>query len=258
MPCQNLDKRRHFTLIELLVVIAIIAILASMLLPALTKAKDKARMISCVNNLKQIGITCHIYAGDHNDWLPVPTGSYGAQRSAIYKLTFKHTASPVNLLLQNGYFGHRDVADGEPTYRAAYQNFHCPSDSFNFEKRTEATGSAPISYYYYLYSSKENALLDRPSTNVKWDNWAEEKGARAFLPRDHAGSIIFLDMFSNGGGVSCRDAHTQHTSRPNHPGQFNALMLGGHVNTKRFESLAIADSYYNQGSCIRLPFDFDE
>lgn len=70
---ESREQRDAFTLVELLVVIAVIAILASLLLPALGRAKVQARRVACLNNLKQLGLGTHMYAMDHEGHYTAPT-----------------------------------------------------------------------------------------------------------------------------------------------------------------------------------------
>src|SRR5687767_9774641 len=73
---QSRAPRRAFTLIELLVVIAIIAILASMLLPALARAKEHGKRIQCVNDIRQLGMSLMMYADDHDGYYPQRLGAW--------------------------------------------------------------------------------------------------------------------------------------------------------------------------------------
>ena len=123
-------KQSHgaFTLIELLVVIAIIAILSAILLPVLSKAKDKSKSISCLNNLRQLQVCCHLYIGDYNDCLPPNNsvafiGSGGASGQDISGISWlpdvDATAeyNPSNII--NGLLF---------PYNTSLAIYHCPAD----------------------------------------------------------------------------------------------------------------------------------
>jgi prepilin-type N-terminal cleavage/methylation domain-containing protein len=120
--------RLAFTLIELLVVIAIIAILAAMLLPALAKAKDKARTVNCLSNLKQLAVCFHLYILDNHDVLPPNNSVMSVNNLALaagISWAPDHARTDVTTVdLENGVLF---------PYNRSVAIYHCPGDTSTVE-----------------------------------------------------------------------------------------------------------------------------
>lgn len=166
-----IQSGRSFTLIELLVVIAIIAILASMLLPALKNAREGAKRIQCVNGLKNISTAIIGYSVDFNSWVPHKTSSGGSEHKLHiggYLAANKGAWECPNADFTSHPYSHRTPSNVHLGYEMCmgYNGLYLPRRLTHFKEPTktgivaDTTGGTPTSaarmYYYganYIYSA---------------------------------------------------------------------------------------------------------
>ncbi|MBP5640001.1 MAG: DUF1559 domain-containing protein [Victivallales bacterium] len=176
-----MKRQKSFTLIELLVVIAIIAILAAMLLPALAKAREKAREISCKNNLKTLGLAANIYPNENNGYLfpfDTPHPGLGGAATAVCRW--------YEWLGCDNYLG--DRANKNFFYSGANRvgwympSIICPSDPNGPTPKSVMWHNRPtfLSYGYNLYinslpSGKFNRDPSKPSSGTLLEHQSQVK-----------------------------------------------------------------------------------
>jgi prepilin-type N-terminal cleavage/methylation domain-containing protein/prepilin-type processing-associated H-X9-DG protein len=164
-----------FTLIELLVVIAIIAVLASLLMPVLTRAKSLAQEKSCANNLRQVNLTLLMYAGDHADFYPLELTEHNPHSNLLVRLETYQPGLVRALYCPQALFSERYAQDPAYTPKGG-------TDSVIDTPTNRAAGN--ISYIYWSFQTNKYC----PEAAAYWRETAN------FIPRQiKVTEVVWLD-----------------------------------------------------------------